>query len=206
MAPIAYPPATTAELAALFDWEQRRTVRSDWMQLQVVVPGLVQTPEYAEQMYRAHSYRGEAVVQGVAFRRLRQQWMHQGLGRNHFVVHESGLRLRAGDDNTVMVDQMRYLTELSALPYITLQVIPEAAGLYPGCVGDFTLLQNWDDLRVHQEGTKWHHVTDDAYFFAQLLAMFEEVANDWALSPEASLELIHRYMGAWQSGEVRTWP
>ena len=119
-----------------------------------IVPGLAQTPAYARAVLGAAA-SGEELTRRLALRTERQ---HRVLGRPdsprlHLVLDEAVLRRRVGGPG-VLAEQLRYLTELSVSPRVTLQVIGFDAGYYPGISAPFVLLDA-DDIRVlYQEGSR----------------------------------------------------
>lgn len=99
----------------------------------VVVPGLLQTREYATAVLRGNpDLSEEQVQQGVDLRLGRQQI----LDREHEPVHvwtvldESVLYRQRGDANT-MREQLKHLLEMSKRPRIDIQVLPFDAGSTP---------------------------------------------------------------------------
>ncbi|MGB3440073.1 MAG: helix-turn-helix transcriptional regulator [Actinophytocola sp.] len=110
----------------------------------VVVPGLLQTREYATAVLRGNAELDiEQVQQGVDLRLGRQQI----LDRPHEPVHlwtvldESVLHRQRGDEAT-MRGQLKHLLDMSDQPRVDIQVLPFDAGASPAQEGGtFTVMK-----------------------------------------------------------------
>jgi Domain of unknown function (DUF5753) len=126
-------------------WERTRTLKS---YVGTVVPGFLQTPQYATALLTSISgFHGtpDDVADAVAVRMQRKRLLESGTHRFVALLEEAVLRQVVGDAD-VMAGQLRYLLEAAALPSVTLGVIPFNAGAPPGVA--FTV---FDDARVHIE-------------------------------------------------------
>src|SRR6266508_3972320 len=110
------------------------------------VPGLLQTEGYA----RAVTLLGHAtapdeeIERRVSLRVERQQLLTRpGPPRLWAVMDEAALRRPIGGSE-VMREQLSALIEATALPSVTLQVIPFSAGGHAGAGGAFTILRFGD--------------------------------------------------------------
>ncbi|UGT60679.1 DUF5753 domain-containing protein [Nocardia asteroides] len=91
-----------------------------------IIPGIFQTPEYAEQILRrAVRFYGipDDVEAGVSKRIERQQWLYRGDRRFHVVVTEQAIRNPVGGSG-VHRGQLDRLLTVSGLPRVLLGVIP----------------------------------------------------------------------------------
>jgi transcriptional regulator with XRE-family HTH domain len=95
----------------------------------LVVPGLLQTEDYATALFGA-KYAGM---------RMERQRLLNRRGFEFF-VHEQALRLPVGS-NRVMNEQMLKLVLLAAQPRITIRVVPAAPGEYAMFGGEFVLFR-----------------------------------------------------------------
>ncbi|MFE7119263.1 DUF5753 domain-containing protein [Streptomyces sp. NPDC057654] len=96
----------------------------------LVVPGLLQTADYARAICEAADGQDEAVDRYVEFRLARQQILQRGTPATcHAVIHEAALHMRAGDPR-IMRQQLRRLIEVARLPNVTVQIFPFEAGAY----------------------------------------------------------------------------
>lgn len=117
-----------------------------------VVPGLLQTPEYARAVTRA-SLRElpDAQIDALVEVRLARQAVLRSDPplRLEAVLDESALRRPVGGGR-VMEQQLKGLKEAAALPHVRLQVLPFAAGEHIGVTGPFVIFSfpNTTDLDV----------------------------------------------------------
>ncbi|MFD3545513.1 helix-turn-helix domain-containing protein [Streptomyces sp. NPDC058655] len=117
----------------------------------LMVPGLLQTPAYAEAVI------GEAIPpltveqEGARLKvRLRRQHRIYDPARPlrlWVVLDESVLRRVVGGPD-VMREQLEHLEALGGEPHITVQVLPHAIGAHPGLSGQFSLLRSADSPQV----------------------------------------------------------
>jgi len=108
-----------------------------------VVPGLLQTSEYARAVLRAYyrSEPSEQIERRVKLRMARQQLViEQNNTPIWAVMDEAVLRRRIGPAE-LMQSQYRRLLELSEENNITIQVLPLDAGIFSGVHGGFAIIQ-----------------------------------------------------------------
>ncbi|MGA5817663.1 helix-turn-helix domain-containing protein [Kitasatospora sp. NPDC094028] len=94
---------------------------SSWL-----VPGLLQTSGYTEDVLRAVQLRRVAVddvAAAVAVRMERQRVLHEGQRRFAFLLEESVLRNALGNADT-QVAQLERLIAVSALPNVSVGIVP----------------------------------------------------------------------------------
>ena len=110
-----------------------------------LVPGLLQTREYADAVARrGTAERTEDVIERhVELRMTRQAVLHREPDplRLWAVLDEAVLRRVVGSP-TIMRDQLRHLAEMASRPKITVQVVPYTHGAHPGmAAGPFQVLR-----------------------------------------------------------------
>jgi transcriptional regulator with XRE-family HTH domain len=108
-----------------------------------IMPGLLQTPDYARAVVRAAVPRWvpDVVKQRVEGRMLRQQLLFsEHPPRFEAVVDESVLHRVVGS-RAIMRAQLQRLLELAELPSVTLRVIPYSAGALPAGNNKFIILR-----------------------------------------------------------------
>lgn len=114
-----------------------------------LVPGLLQTEQYARATIEGLSPNRsdpEAVTKQIAARRKRQELLAQDdAPRMTFVLDECVIRRTVGGP-AVMSAQVAYLRELTRHPRVELRVVPFDAGVHPGMVGSFIVLEFADPL------------------------------------------------------------
>lgn len=136
-----------------------------------VVPGLLQTPDYARLIFmmsaEVHQTGPGDVEAAVAARMRRQEVLYDASHQFEFVVTENALRRRVGGMQ-VMLGQYDRLITLSRLASITLGVIPDAAELrlIPGesfmILDDRAILETWvsEDTLTGEEAALYGRLAD----------------------------------------------
>ena len=108
----------------------------------LLVPGLLQTPDYMRAVYRAGLVDEAEIERRVQARMARQRI----LDREHpplvlwAVIDEAALRKPVGGP-AVMADQVHHLLEVSHRPTIRVQVLPDAVGAHAGMGGPIVILE-----------------------------------------------------------------
>jgi len=159
-----------------------------------VVPGLLQTPEYARAVTRAavdglDDERLDALVEV----RLARQDVLRGDPPLELsaVLDEAVLRREVGGPE-VMAQQLERLVEAARLPQVRLRVLPFSAGAHVGVTGPFVIFSfsRTSDLDV----VVLDHLTSSLYLERKEdLQAYTEAFNALqihALSPEDSLDFI----------------
>ena len=109
----------------------------------LVMPGLLQTEDYARAVLRAapHAGSGAEVDRQVALRMERQKILSQPSPPDVcLVLSESVLRVQVGGP-AVMRAQLRRLTDAAERPNITLQVLPSTTAAHAQPISPFTMLE-----------------------------------------------------------------
>lgn len=159
-----------------------------------VVPGLLQTPEYARAVT-------EAALEGASKERL-DTLVEVRLTRQDVLRTEPPLELAAVLDEAVlrrevggpgvMTRQLNRLVEAARLPHVRLQILPFTAGAHIGVTGPFVIFSfsRTSDLDV----VVLDHLTSSLYLERKEdLRVYSEAFNALsihALSPEDSLDFI----------------
>jgi len=160
-----------------------------------VVPGLLQTRQYAEALIAgALPETAAADVEKRVQVRLRRQeriTAPESPLRLWTVMDESALRRVVGN-RSLMRDQLEHLVEQSQLPHVTVQVIPFEMGAHPGLNGQYAILEfpdAADSSVVYIEG-----VTSDLYLEkandVQKYSVMYEHLRAQALNPDQSRQFI----------------
>ncbi|MDG9715681.1 helix-turn-helix transcriptional regulator [Streptomyces sp. DH24] len=159
-----------------------------------VVPGLLQTPEYARAVTAAavEGLSEERLDALVEVRLARQDVLHADPPLVlSAVLDEAVLRREVGGPG-VMSRQLEKLTAAADLPHVRLQVLPFAAGAHIGVTGSFVIFSfaRTSDLDV----VVLDHLTSSLHLERKEdLEAYTEAFNSLAshaLSPEESLEFI----------------
>jgi len=108
-----------------------------------VVPGLLQTEDYATEILRHSPYTAlpDEAARAAELRRARQVRL-TGDDPVHLdvVINEAALRRVVGGAE-VMGQQLRHLIDRTALSHVVVRVLPFTAGAHPGVDGSFTVLE-----------------------------------------------------------------
>ena len=107
----------------------------------LMLPGLLQTEEYAEAMIRAHSpdAKEEKIRRWIELRMTRQQVLcGDSAPRVLVTVEEGALRRRVGGTDT-MRGQREHLLACAKRPNIEIRVLTSATGAHPGTAGGFKI-------------------------------------------------------------------
>jgi transcriptional regulator with XRE-family HTH domain len=136
----AYADTLGPEYAALIALEaEAETVR--WYS-PMLVPGLLQTERYAREVIRSGlliAPPGE-VERRVQVKMTRQRVLTGDHPLLLSVVLDEAAILRSVGGSEVMREQLGHVTAMAALPNVTLQVLPLAAGAHAASTGEFTIL------------------------------------------------------------------
>src|SRR5690349_9896931 len=107
----------------------------------LVVPGLLQTEEYARALMGVHELGPEKTERFVCCRNVRQQLLDRADPPElSFVIDEAVLRRVIGG-RAVMRAQLRRLLDLAERPHLAIRVLPFALGEHVGLRGPFVLLE-----------------------------------------------------------------
>ncbi len=136
----AYADTLDSDYAALIALEdQAATLRSYAAQ---IVPGLVQTEDYAREIVRSGSwtYPPGEIERRVQVRMNRQRVLTRAEPLNWAaVIDEAVLHHRVGPPE-VMRQQLKHLVEMSTRPNVEVQVLPNTAGAHPAVYGGFVII------------------------------------------------------------------
>jgi transcriptional regulator with XRE-family HTH domain len=108
----------------------------------LVVPGLLQTEDYARAMIHAArpDINATEIDQRVRVRMGRQSLLTQDDPLSLWVVLDEAVLHRPVGGKSVMRRQLDHLVASAGLPNVTLQVLPFEAGAHAGMDGTFTIL------------------------------------------------------------------
>lgn len=166
-----------------------------------LVPGLLQTPDYARALALGNSMRGhpDEGEQFVAARVARQRRLtEEPVLALRALIHEGALRHHVGGPE-VMRSQLAHLCQVADQAHITLQVLPFTAGAHLGMNGAFNIVSFAEpgamDV-VYTEtafGQLWVEGGDEA---AQHQDLFEEISRSALTEPEtkAFIEVLRKEM------------
>ncbi|OZM74546.1 transcriptional regulator [Amycolatopsis antarctica] len=108
----------------------------------LLVPGLLQTRDYTRAVIRAMRPDADEkeLNRRVDARMARQQLLADPSPPCFWAVIDEAVLHRVVGGPEVMAEQLQHLRTLSALPHVTIQVVPFGAGAHPGMEGPFLIL------------------------------------------------------------------
>jgi transcriptional regulator with XRE-family HTH domain len=158
-----------------------------------LVPGLLQTEDYARAVLRTKSDATEAEIEVDLSERLgRQRILTRDEPRppRLYALLDEGILYRPVASAAVMHAQFTHLVEMSRWPHITIQVLPYTAGGHSGLLGAFIIAE----LPVAQsivfiDDVSGGRVAEDDATLSEVALRFEALRSE-ALPKAASRDLI----------------
>lgn len=158
----------------------------------MIVDGLLQTSDYARAVLRAaRPYdRDEEIDQLVAARMQRQAILERDDPPRLWVVLDEAVLTRPVGTVSVMVGQLDRLIVAGRDPWVTIQVMPTAAGAHPGLLGPFVLagFDSSPDV-AYLDNALTGQVVERAEDVTHVASLYDTLRAE-ALSPRASADLI----------------
>ncbi|WP_055689189.1 helix-turn-helix domain-containing protein [Streptomyces prasinus] len=157
-----------------------------------VVPGLLQTREYARAMFLAgNPLATDEYIEELIKGRVDRTRILKDATRPVYwvVVHETVLRASVGGP-AVMARQLDHIAALMRQRTVLLQMLPFSAGAHPA-MGKMMWLMEFEDAppTVYTEGMLSGSLLDEPALVKRIRASYDHIRAA-ALSPEASLPLI----------------
>jgi uncharacterized protein DUF5753 len=175
---------------SLIDFEAKATRVQNYEAL--VVPGLLQTAEYARAIIQgvAPTVSEVELDNLVAARMARQAVLTRASAPQFFAVVDEGVLRRPVGEPGVMNRQLHHLLGAAEQPHVTLRVVPLTAGAYAGLRGPFVVLEFAEEpalvfIENHETGL---FLEEEADLAAYRLALGTTLHV--ALAPAATAELI----------------
>ncbi len=158
-----------------------------------LIPGLLQTPEYARTLISANPLLlPDQVDHLVRLRMERQRTLHRETDplRLWSIVEEYALRRVLGSKQ-IRDDQLRHLLKMGQKPNINIQVIPDSAGAHAGLDGAFAILDAGNHLPpvVYIDSRGMNTYVEAVSELATYKASYDQIQSA-ALSPVQSAEVI----------------
>ncbi|MFJ8138768.1 helix-turn-helix domain-containing protein [Streptomyces sp. NPDC096013] len=114
----------------------------------LVMPGLLQTEEYAMAIIRAYTsdeFSEQQQQRMIEARMQRQEALDRDHAETYFILDESVIRRQVGGPG-VMRAQLRRLAELAAHPRRSIMIFPFSRGAHAASQGPFTLFEFEEDM------------------------------------------------------------
>jgi hypothetical protein len=156
----------------------------------LVVPGLLQTEDYARALVLADpSFDSEGVNTRVRVRMERQALLTKPDPLTLIaVLDESVIRREIGGPDVIRA-QLKHLVEMSELRNVTIQVLPFSGGAYAGMAGSFAILEFRDTASIVYAEALTGDIYQEADDVMRYGLVFENLRAA-ALSPLESIKLI----------------
>ena len=103
----------------------------------LVIPGLLQTPDYTRQIMKAWGLPDATIERAVAVREERQDRVAARGPEQTYILDEEIIRRPVGD---AMAGQLSHLLNVARKPAVTIRIVPLSAGPHFGLRGPFVLL------------------------------------------------------------------
>ena len=158
-----------------------------------LVPGLLQTEEYARAVISAGGLQPPAMVDElVAVRMERQQLLHrEDSPQRVFLMDETAVRRPVGGP-AVLDAQLGRLLEEAELPHVRLHIVPLSVGAHVGLGGGFVLVELSDgEQAIYLENAARGHVINDPEMVRLIGRKWDSLLGE-ALSTSTSLDLIRK--------------
>jgi transcriptional regulator with XRE-family HTH domain len=160
-----------------------------------LVPGLLQTPEYARAVLATRPNTVEDEIDNLVAARLARQDV---LTRDEppapllWALIDEGVLHRPVAPAEVMYDQLAWLRQMSQRPNVTVQVLPYSAGGHTGLLGAFTIADlGGNPGTVNVEDITDGRVFEDPSMVTRVTLRYKSLQSE-ALPKGASRELIAR--------------
>jgi transcriptional regulator with XRE-family HTH domain len=159
-----------------------------------VVPGLLQTADYARAIHAAGlmpKLELEVIEQRVRERMKRQELLVQGRAPRYSVVLDEAVLHRKIGGSAVMSGQLNAIVGASVNSSVTIQILPYEAGAHPALESDFTLLEFASPVAsvVYVEGLAGQIYLDRPQDVDRYTRVFERL-HTLSLSPKDSMALV----------------
>ncbi|QLJ00507.1 helix-turn-helix transcriptional regulator [Streptomyces sp. NEAU-sy36] len=157
-----------------------------------VVPGLLQTREYAQAMFLAgNPLATDEYIESLVNARMARTQVLKDAARPVYwaVLHEAALRITVGGP-AIMARQLEHIAALARARKMVLQVLPFSAGAHPE-MGKLMTLMEFEDAppTVYTEGVSSGSLLDEPAVVKRKWSSYDLIRAA-ALSPEASLTLF----------------
>jgi DNA-binding XRE family transcriptional regulator len=164
----------------------------------VLVPGLLQTPEYARAVLRTRVGASEDEIDQLVAARIERQTI---LDRDDppllWVVIDEGVLHRAVGGPDVMGHQVEHLAEMAERPSVVIQVIPSGVGAHEGLAGAFMIADFASSPSIVYLETALTGLVVERPEDVSAVTLRYETLKTEALPRAASLELLREVAKTW---------
>lgn len=191
-----------ARVAPWYETESRAHTLRYWQP--VIMPGIVQTPAYATELFKAMRYDESKVAESLKIRMGRQEILQRPDPPDiTIVLWEPVLRHQIGT-RQVMREQIAHLIKLTDLPTVTIHILPTSDGASLGLGGANPGLGGAINLAATDgapellgiDGMVEDHLTQDPAIVRNARARFNSVRAD-ALNRAGSRNMLLEEINIW---------
>lgn len=174
--------------------------------LSVVIPGLLQTADYARAMLEAWvpEISPERIDELVSVRLTRQKLLEREQPLTISAIFDEAALHRVVGGPSTMRSQLQRLIELARLPHVTIRIIPYTVGAHVAMESTFRILEFDDPVHdvVFVEGLVGRIYLERTQDVARYKDVFERL-SEIALSPQESIELMVKTDAIYEKALVR---
>lgn len=188
-----YRDVASPQLLQLIEYEAASTITRNFQPL--LVPGLLQTEEYARNVYRGlNPQMSDDRVESLVEVRMRRQELlrRPDAPLLFFIVDQAAVQREVGG-KAGMRRQLNQIIELATVQNVTFEVIQFSAGAHPGLLGPFQIyefLDTADDDALWLEGPTGDLISrDNPEEILSFREKFEQL-RQISLGPEASISFL----------------
>jgi transcriptional regulator with XRE-family HTH domain len=136
-----YRDVAPSKLLQMIEYEAASIITRNYQPL--LVPGLLQTEEYARNVYRRLNPQESAtrLESLVEVRMRRQELLSRPDAPLLFFIIDQAVVERIVGGKATMRRQLSQLIELAGMPKVTIEVVPFEAGAHPGLLGSFMIYE-----------------------------------------------------------------
>jgi transcriptional regulator with XRE-family HTH domain len=164
----------------------------------VLVPGLLQTAEYARALFIATGLDEESAQEHVTVRLGRQAILDRASAPHVVAVLDESVLRRLIGTPPIMSDQLRHITDLSERPGISIQVVPSSTGATAGLSGALDLASGDGAPEVLRMEAVEDVTTESRSLVRKAANIFVQVQAD-ALPRTSSRALIMEMAEQWKT-------
>jgi transcriptional regulator with XRE-family HTH domain len=170
---------------------ERQALSVSWWE-PMLVPGLVQTADYARALFQAwrSADSDDELDQLVSARMARQAILDRPKPPMLWIVIDEAVLHRCIGSPRITHDQLEHLADLAERPKITVQVVPGAVGAHVGLLGAFAIATfDHEPAIVYMESPDQGQTTDRHATVTKVSLTFDTLSAE-ALPRGASREII----------------
>ncbi|WP_017573199.1 helix-turn-helix domain-containing protein [Nocardiopsis halotolerans] len=159
----------------------------------ILVPDLLQTPDYTASVARALGHGEHTVERMVAAYLKRQEVLDQGGFDYHAIIEEDALQRVAGNLGLLRAQTNRIVELATSSDRVTVQLLPTSTGPHPGVSGPFSVLEFDEDeaALAYVEATHGGSIVEAEESVAACKQVWSELTRI-AASPQVTTGILRR--------------